>query len=311
MASIEQYRGEIDRLLSDAGIDYRVLQSGNGAQYAWQKLEAWSRNNPDDPRAKAFAKDRQKFAGALESAVRGLANPNEMTFRDNETMIRDTLFGAPGEQGPLAPPKPGDAAPAGPTGPDPRKQYLDWITQFTQAMGRPAGPGDPIFDSLTKMGAARASMNVGAQGVRVGRGGLGEAAIQQGANAAVMPYQMQRKQLEAQGLGMLDQARRGWEGLDQNAHLLNQNAIQMNNQNMAQAWAQSQNQNQAGGALAGGLVGGLLGGAATIATGGAAAPLIPGLMTGGSQIGAGIAGNSGPSYRPQQYRPYSPNSSGY
>lgn len=295
---VAELRGIVDSWFTNYGIDYKELTKPGAAGRNVEFLKSKGLN------------DQQ--AQALLSAFNVVMDPNASTgvgrtrlddFEKGGFMEPLRNVGRPfGSQEPQAPT---------PTGPDPRKQYLDWITKFTQEMGRPAGPGDPIFDSLTRMGAARASMNVGAQGVRVGRGGLGEAAIQQGANAAVMPYQMQRKQLEAQGLGMLDQAQRGWEGLGQNAHLLNQNITRMNNDAMAQAWAQSQNQNQAGGALAGGLVGGLLGGAATIATGGAAAPLIPGLMTGGAQIGAGIAGNSGPSYRPQQYRPYTPNSSWY
>jgi len=285
--AIEQYRGEIDRLLADAGIDYRVLQDGVGAQYAWQKLEQWSRANPNDPRAQAFAKDKSKFAEALEGAVKGLRNPNDMFFKDNEEMFRDTLFGKPGETGPLAgAPQTAAAEPVDP-GEVERANLTKWITEFTQRMGRQVDMNDPVFASLSNMGSARASMGVGQSGIRVGRGGLGELAIQQGANAAVTPYLQDRIRMEQQGLGMLQQGAISNEQLRQGKYGLNLQQAQMQNNIDQQMYGQQADAAGGVGGTVGGILGGLAGVGLAAASGGALAPAIPGLIAGGSKIGAG------------------------
>jgi hypothetical protein len=177
----------------------------------------------------------------------------------------------------------------GPTPEDQERAALTkWITDFTTEMSRDVGPGDPMFDSLQRLGASRASMNVGQSGVRVGRGGLGELAVQQGAMNATQPYVMGRKQMAQQGLGMLDQRERGIEQLRQGAQALEMNRIAMQNQIDMQKYGQEADAAGGVGGTIGGVLGGVVGGVATIATGGAAAPMIPGLIAGGSSLGAGI-----------------------
>lgn len=191
---------------------------------------------------------------------------------------------------------------AGPTGGG--DDISAWIRAFVAEMSKDVGPGDPMFDSLSKLGAARSSMNVGASGVRVGRGGLGELAIQQGSMNAVQPYLMQRKQMALQGQGLLDSRDRGLESLRQGAYELNLQQTQMQNQLDMQRYMAAADAAGGEGGMWGGILGGLVGGVATAATGGAAAPLIPGLISGGSSIGASIG--QGSARRPSfmNYRPY-------
>lgn len=57
------------------------------------------------------------------------------------------------------------------------------------------------------------------------------------------------------------------------------------------------------GSVYGGLLGAGAGTVASIATGGAALPLVPGLISGGSQLGAGLGGAAYNAFNPQQYQP--------
>ena len=182
-----------------------------------------------------------------------------------------------------------------------RGNLTKWITEFTQSMGRPVDMNDPVFASLSNMGSARASMGVGQSGIRVGRGGLGEAAIQQGANNAVTPYLQQRQQMYRQGLGMLDGRQRGIEQLQQGAYGLNLRQQQMQNGINQQMYGQQADQAGGQGGIWGGVLGGLAGAGLAVATGGATAAAIPGMIQGGSQLGAGIG--MGGVQRPQLSTP--------
>lgn len=285
VAELRQY---IDAVNAAKGINWKdVFRTASDPA----ATENWLYNNYGMDRSEA-----RRYALALAS------------MRDSELTGNDVAHGGMGTQGMLESIRgaaPQGAAPQGPTPEDQeRKRISDWIAAFTQEMSRDVGPGDPMFDSLTKLGAARASMGVGASGVRVGRGGLGELAIQQGAMNATQPYVMQRKGMAQQGLGMLDQRDRGLESLRQGAQGLELQRTALQNQLDAQRYgAQADAAGGLGGTL-GGLGGAVLGGVLTAATGGAAAPAIPGLIAGGSQLGAGWGqmGVQRPQYR--NYRPY-------
>ena len=81
-------------------------------------------------------------------------------------------------------------------------------------------------------------------------------------------------------------------------------ATSLNNQLMQQQFGRQQDAAGGVGGFIGGALGALGGGIATVATGGAAAPLIPGLIAGGSQVGAGFGQMGVPRPRMQSYRPY-------
>lgn len=288
MADNEQYRGQIDAILSRIGIDYRNLSGSGISKQDIARAEAWANANPNDPLAARIRANPAQFVVALGKGVKALAgqgdifDPNALFGQMDGKPPADYLgISAPQEQQPGIDPNEQE-----------RQDLTNWITQFTQSLGRPLDMNDPVFASLSKMGAARASMGVGASGIRVGRGGLGEAAIQQGANNAVTPYLQQRQSMYQQGLGMLDSRNRGLEQLRQGAYGLNLQQQQMQNQVNAQMYGQQADAAGGTGGMWGGALGALAGVGATIATGGAAAGAIPGLIAGGSQIGAGLGQQS-------------------
>jgi hypothetical protein len=253
---------------------------------AWERLNAFVAANPDDPLSASVRKHgADRVIGTLGTGEAGLKDPNRVGAHEWISTASDVL-GIKDYDQQKAEEK---AKAAGPTQEDQERAALTkWITDFTTEMSRDVGPGDPMFDSLQRLGASRASMNVGQSGVRVGRGGLGELAVQQGAMNATQPYVMGRKQMAQQGLGMLDQRERGIEQLRQGAQTLEMNRIALQNQIDMQKYGQEADAAGGVGGTIGGVLGGVVGGVATIATGGAAAPMIPGLIAGGSSLGAGI-----------------------
>lgn len=285
MADNEQYRGQIDAILSRIGIDYRNLSGSGISKQDIARAEAWANANPNDPLAARIRANPAQFVVALGKGVKALAGQGDV-FDPN------ALFGQMDGKSPAD--YLGISAPQEQQAQDPNEQerqdLTNWITQFTQSLGRPLDMNDPVFASLSKMGAARASMGVGASGIRVGRGGLGEAAIQQGANNAVTPYLQQRQSMYQQGLGMLQNAAVSNEQLRQGKYALNLQQQQMQNQVNQQMYGQ---QADAAGGV-GGAVGGFLGalGTAGLAAIPGVGPAIatavgPGLISGGSKLGAG------------------------
>lgn len=302
---MERYRAQIDEILSKAGIDYRDAQDvGFGPGRIGDRLASWAEKNPNDPLAQKYRQNPAQFRDSLIFGVRRLRQGGE--HENDDTLIGNlspaaTRLEAQGTSGqPVAPVLNTEEEKIAKE----RGDITNWIKTFTEEMSRDLGPGDPMFDSLSKLGAARASMGVGQSGIRVGRGGLGELAIQQGAQNAVMPYQMQRKQMAQQGLGLLDQRDRGLESLRQGASQLGMMQTQMNNQLLEQQYGREADAAGGTGGFLGGLAGGAAGLIATAATGGAAAPAIPGLISGGASIGAGWGQQSvrRPTY--QTARPY-------
>lgn len=289
--SYEIYRGQIDTIL------HRLNQMPGRTTY--DRLNALVAQNPDDPLAAAVRKHgADKVVGTLNAGVYGLKDPNYVPAHEWLGTASDVLGIQSYEQMK-------EASQQGPTPEDQERNALTkWIQDFTTEMSRDVGPGDPMFDSLQRLGASRASMGVGASGVRVGRGGLGELAVQQGAMNATQPYVMQRKQMAQQGLGMLDQRDRGIEQLRQGAYGLSLQQQALDNNIAMQKYGQQADAAGGVGGTIGGILGGVAGGIATIATGGAAAPLIPGLIAGGSSIGAGIGQSSVQRPGLQSPRPY-------
>ena len=287
MATNEQYRGEIDGLLSKFGLDYRLLQGdavATGGQVE-QILNRWAQANPNDPMAAQIRSNYPAVRDALFQSVRGLRTGEDINPAVGR--LRAALSGRQQGASNININDGGQDVQARDPNEQERAQLTDWIKNFTQSLGRPVDMNDPVFASLSNLGAARASMNVGASGVRVGRGGLGELAVQQGAMNAVQPYLQQRQQMLQQGLGMLDTRDRGLESLRQGAYGLNLQQQQMQNNINQQMYGQQADAAGGVGGTIGGWLGALAGVGITAATGGAGAAAIPGLIQGGSRIGAG------------------------
>lgn len=297
MADNEQYRGEVDGLLAKFGIPYRLLQmdAAIGGGEIERRLNQWAQSNPNDPMAAQIQRNLPMVRDSLFQSVRGLRSGEDINPAVGR--LRSALSGPQAQSGAqnININDGGQDVQAQDPAAQERANLTKWMTEFTQSLGRPLDMNDPVFASLSKMGAARASMGVGASGIRVGRGGLGEAAIQQGANNAVTPYLQQRQSMYQQGLGMLDSRNRGLEQLRQGAYGLNLQQQQMQNQVNQQMYGQQAD--SAGGV--GGAVGGAFGalGTAGLALIPGVGPAIaaaagPGLIKGGSSIGAGMGMNS-------------------
>ena len=290
-----QVRGYLDTVNSQKGIDWKAISRHVNSGADRQSLENWLYDK--------YGMDRSEAKKYTAAALYTFGNYTE---QDKAGLQQRELADLTAPQGPEQP------------GVDPNEQargdLTKWITEFTQSLGRPLDMNDPVFASLSNMGAARASQGVGQAGIRVGRGGLGELAIQQGAMNATIPYQQQRQQMLQQGQQMLSQRDQGLEGLRQGAYGLNLQQQQMQNQMNQQMYGQQKDQAGGIGGTVGGILGGLAGGIATVATGGAAAGAIPGLIAGGSQVGAGLGqgGVRAPTYTtPRPYGSFGRNGGSY
>lgn len=289
---MEQYRNQIDEILAKTGVDYRWAQdAGFGPSRVGDQLTAWAYKNRGDPLAQKILANPQGYRDSLIRAVRRL--------REGGSSDADAgLFNDIQPGGPTASSLEAGGTVAGPETPqgDPREaQFRDYMTKFINRMNSQLTPDDPMYKQLTQlsqMGASRASQDVGGRGLRVGRGGLGELAIQQGAQNAVAPFEMQRAQMAQQAMGMLNSGNMGWEQMRQGAHSLALQEQGMQNQLNQAQYAQDADRAGGMGGLVGGIIGGGVGGLAALATGGAAAPLIPGLVQGGAAVG-GSLGQSG------------------
>ena len=151
---------------------------------------------------------------------------------------------------------------------------------------------DPIALQMTKSAAglgAQAAYGAG------GEGGMTGAAAQQNAQGALNQYEQYRQQMAMQGLGLQNNR-------DLSLRQLAEQGRQFDAGAAMQDQANQYNHNKGIGSLIGGIGGAVVGGIATIATAGAAAPLVPGLMAGGSAIVGGLGGmtvpTSGAGYRP-------------
>lgn len=257
--------------MADAGTDFARLR------------EAWMRyQSTKDEASRVLLTDLMKQYGIAYSDLAVSATDPSRWAQIEQNMRTQSVT----QTGPRAQPQAPEQTQQDPNEVE-RQNLTKWMTEFTQSLGRPLDMNDPVFASLSKLGAARASMGVGASGVRVGRGGIGELGIQQGAMNAALPYAQQRQQMYQQGLGALDQRDRGIESLRQNAYGLNLQQQQMQNMVNQQMYGQQADSAGGTGGVVGGALGALTGIGATIATGGAAAGAIPGLISGGSKIGAG------------------------
>lgn len=265
-----QVRGYVDTINSQKGINWKDISRHVMAGLPSKDLENWLYDK--------YGMDRAEAAKYVKGA--------EYVFKYNDGRYDKDFQSILGDLTP----------PAGPEAPqqDPneaeRNNLTKWITEFTQSLDRPLDMNDPVFAGLSKLGAARASMGVGQSGIRVGRGGIGELGIQQGAMNAAMPYAQQRQQMHQQGLGMLDQRDRGIESLRQGAYGLNLQRQMMQNQANAQMYGQQADSAGGTGGMWGGFLGalGTAGLAAIPGVGPAIATAVgPGLISGGSKLGAG------------------------
>lgn len=156
---------------------------------------------------------------------------------------------------------------------DPNSPQTQAMYQYIQKRGQ------------ATQGAASARAGLGSVGSGQGGGGLSAYGQQMVQGDLANKYDLQRKSLQAQGVGLLNQRDLGLKGLEQGY-------MQMQNQQQEQAWAAKQNQAQGIGAAIGGGLGalGFIGGPAL----GAAT------MAGGAALGGGLGGlatgGSGPSY---------------
>lgn len=319
MADNEQYRGEVDGLLAKFGIPYRLLQmdASIGGGEIERRLSQWAQSNPNDPMAAQIQRNLPLVRDSLFQSVRGLRSGEDINPAVGR--LRSALSGPQAQSGAqnININDGGQDVQAQDPVAQERANLTKWMTEFTQSLGRPLDMNDPVFASLSKLGAARASMGVGASGVRVGRGGIGELGIQQGAMNAALPYAQQRQQMLQQGLGMLSQRDTSLEQLRQGAYGLDLQQQQMQNNVTQRLYGQ---QTDAAGGV-GGAVGGLLGalGTAGLAAIPGVGPAIataagPGLIKGGSSIGAGFGMNSvqRPTYSaPRPYGSFGTKGGGY
>lgn len=292
MADNEQYRGEVDGLLAKFGIPYRLLQmdASIGGGEIERRLSQWAQSNPNDPMAAQIQRNLPLVRDSLFQSVRGLRSGEDINPAVGR--LRSALSGPQAQSGAqnININDGGQDVQAQDPNEVERQNLTKWMTEFTQSLGRPLDMNDPVFASLSKLGAARASMGVGQSGIRVGRGGIGELGIQQGAMNAAMPYAQQRQQMYQQGLGMLDQRDRGIESLRQGAYGLNLQQQQMQNQVNRQMYGQQADAAGGTGGMWGGLLGalGTAGLAAIPGVGPAIATAVgPGLISGSSKLGAG------------------------
>lgn len=303
---MEQYRNQIDEILAKTGVDYRWLQGSgfsglNDENKVSEAINRFMARNPNDPLTKAIRSRGDagitEWVGRLRYAVNRLggrgANGNDQYDADAINILTGTGQ-TPGSASKFE--AGGTVSNPPPEAGDPREaQFRDYMTKFINRMNNQLTPDDPMYKQLTQlsqMGASRASQDVRGRGLRVGRGGLGELAIQQGAQNAVAPFEMQRAQMAQQAMGMLNSGNMGWEQMRQGAHSLALQEQGMQNQLNQAQYAQDADRAGGMGGLVGGIGGGVLGGLAALATGGAAAPLIPGLIQGGAAVG-GSLGQSG------------------
>lgn len=292
----QKVRSYVDTNYSRFGIDWRErgrLGTSGFADYVRSKLAATLGPEGNwDARQRTLYTNLLRGSDILAKGVNGIDTRDTAFIQALGDSPDDTLNAQRPENAPQEQIDPREAE---------RGNLTKWITEFTQSMGRQVDMNDPVFASLSNMGAARASMGVGQSGIRVGRGGLGEAAIQQGANNAVLPYLQQRIQMQQRGLGMLDSRQRGIEQLQQGAQSLEMQRIGMQNGINQQMYGQQADQAGGQGGIWGGVLGGLAGAGLAVATGGATAAAIPGMIQGGSQLGAGVG--MGGVQRPQMQSP--------
>ena len=232
MADNEQYRGEVDGLLAKFGIPYRLLQmdASIGGGEIERRLSQWAQSNPNDPMAAQIQRNLPLVRDSLFQSVRGLRSGEDINPAVGR--LRSALSGPQAQSGAqnININDGGQDVQAQDPNEVERQNLTKWMTEFTQSLGRPLDMNDPVYASLSNLGAARASVGVRSNGLRVGRGGLGELAVQQGAMNAALPYAQQRQQMLQQGLGALDQRDRGIESLRQNAYGLNLQQQQMQGQ---------------------------------------------------------------------------------
>jgi len=262
---------------------------------AWERLNAFVAANPDDPLSASVRKHgADRVIGTLNTGEAGLKDPNRVGSHEWISTASDVLGIKDYDQQ--------KAEAAGKTAEsenDKRRAGINAQLQaFADELGRGVDMSDPVFAGLIRAGQAEAGARINQTGVR---GGLADLTTAEAAQRTSLPYLAQRQGMRQQALGMIANRDMGLEQLDQGWAGLNMQAQQANNQQAMQQWAQGKNNNQAMGSMVGGGVG-LLGGlVATAATGGAAAPLIPALVSGGSALGAGGFGMTSPAYSPQPY----------
>jgi hypothetical protein len=119
------------------------------------------------------------------------------------------------------------------------------LAAFIQSVSGSLDPNDPIARTLQQYGAGAAGTAAANAGIK---GGMSVAASEQGANAALLPYLQQRKQLELQGVGALSQR-------DLALRQAALQELQMKNQASAANFAMQQNQLASVGSAVGGVLG--------------------------------------------------------
>ena len=166
------------------------------------------------------------------------------------------------------------------------RQLQEFVTGLQRPIQNPDGSyADSIAQQLARSGATSAGSAARNQGLG---GGISVAAAQQGTQAALLPYLQQRKQMEMQGLGMVNNRDISLGQLRQGATSLQLQAAQQQNQAAMSQWADQRDKDQAFGTIVGGGLG-------FIGSGGN-----PAVAKATGQIGGSITGSmSGP---PPTYR---------
>jgi hypothetical protein len=149
MADNEQYRGEVDGLLAKFGIPYRLLQMDaaiSGGEIE-RRLSQWAQSNPNDPMAAQIQRNLPSIRDSLFQSVRGLRSGEDINPAVGR--LRTSLSG--GQTQGASNVRINDGG-QDVQQPDEQARISDWIRQFTEEMSRNVGPGDPMFDSLSKLG---------------------------------------------------------------------------------------------------------------------------------------------------------------
>lgn len=172
---------------------------------------------------------------------------------------------------------------------DERAAITARIQAFVDSLSGGLSPDDPIVKSLRGMAVDSSQGALERSGLWGGTGGaqLTESAVQRN----LLPYAQQRQGLLAQGLGLLNQR-------DISNQELAMRGDELAYKRAQQEWSAQQNQNAGLGSAFGTLGGALAGGILTAATAGAAAPLVPALLSGGASFGGGVGAMLTPQYRP-------------
>jgi hypothetical protein len=173
-----------------------------------------------------------------------------------------------------------------PGGRDPQDPNLAKIDAFLTELETPLDFNNPMVAAILRQSQSVTAQEAQNRGIQ---GGLALSQQQQAYINAAAQLDAQRQALRARVLA------------DRTGYAQRREETDYNR------WMQQQQQNVDPWRTAGGVIGGAagagLGIGASLLSGGAALPLVPGLISGGSQIGAGLGGQAYEAFNPSQYQP--------